>query len=545
MVLLLAASLAMAQTDGNNRPANNPPTASVSGMVRDKVSKQPLANYIVSTSGNRQITTDASGKYTLTNLPPGRYGIEAQGAERFLPQVKRMVAVAGQDLESIDLDVPMDGIISGRVLDENREPVPGAWVHLISHEYYLGTAGYFYTSVLGHADDQGQYLLAQVPAGRPYLLLASQAATSIPAHSAAPLNPKFRKPATVRTWYPNSPDREGAVPVVLGYGEHREGTDIEMKRSPNYCVEGVTTGPNGPMAMRFQIEALQPSSGSTSTGGAYVMAPNGITGADGKLRICDLTPGTYRVQIATPNSHGETLTNLGVTDVVVKDEDLRGIKFVASPGQTLEAEVVWDTPPPGAPPSVKLSLHLQPTLRTGNPGTADWEAKDTDVPGDLLFQNLFLDDYAVQPTVKGKGLYVKDVTYAGRSVRYEPLRYGSAMQGSGLRVVVARDGGTIAAVVADKDGNPVADARVALFAADAGSEGLAAATMVTGQTDQLGRYASKTLAPGIYYVVASEEEFDASLESVGKLWRSRTTLQQVELAPNGSAHVNLQPAKLM
>ena len=174
----LLAGLAMAQTNANNRP-----TASVSGVVRDKLSKQPLANYIVRTSGNRQIRTDASGKYTLTNLPPGRYGIVAQSAERFLEQVERMVAVAGQDLENIDLDVPMDGVISGRVLDENKEPISGAMVRLISRQYYLGTAGYFYTSVMAGTDDQGQYLLAQAPTGQPYLLMASQGSVSIPARS--------------------------------------------------------------------------------------------------------------------------------------------------------------------------------------------------------------------------------------------------------------------------------------------------------------------------------------------------------------------------
>jgi hypothetical protein len=151
----------------------------------------------------------------------------------------------------------------------------------------------------------------------------------------------------------------------------------------------------------------------------------------------------------------------------------------------------------------------------------------------------------VQPTIKGRGLYVKDVTYGGRSVRYEPLRYGNAGQGFSLRVVVARDGGMITAQVADKAGNPIADAHVVLFPLDAGSEGLVASRMATGQTDQLGTYTSKTLEPGTYYVMASEEQFDASVESVGKLWRSRTSLQKVELAPNGSARVNLELLKLM
>ena len=543
MVAVAAASLALAQSSPIDQP-----TASISGVVRDKVTKQPLANYVVDTSGNRRVTTDSSGKYRLSGLPPGTYRIDVQASERFLSQATRMIVLAGQDLDNINIDVPIDGSISGRVLDENGEPVPGLWVQLVSHEYYLGSAGYFYAGQASSTtDDQGRYTIGRIPPGLSFLLMAAPKATRIPAHSQVPLNPNFRKRVTVRTWYPNSPSREGAAPLVLQPGEHREGADIEVKRSPNYCVEGTAMGPNGAAEMAFNIEALQPSSGSNSHGGTFVMAPNGKTGPDGKLRICDLSPGQYRVVIETAHSASEPVASFGVTYLTVKDEDQRGVRFMTSPGRTLEAEVAWDGASPEDASQTKLSLHLRPTLRTGFPGLADWDAKDVDIPGKVSFENLFFDEYQVQTRFRGpsQGLYIKDITYGGRSVLHEPLRYGSAMEGSGLRVVVARDGGTLAARVADKDGNPIADARVVLFPADAASEGALAATMVTGQTDQLGRYTSKILPPASYYVFAGEEDFDASIESVAKLWRSRTTLQKVELAPGGSPQVNLELVTLM
>jgi hypothetical protein len=374
---------------------------------------------------------------------------------------------------------------------------------------------------------------------RPYLLLAMPRPSTIPAHSEVPLNPKFRRRVAMRTWYPNSPEREGAMPLTPRPGENREGADIEVKKSPSYCVEGATVGPNGPASMKFRIEALQPSSGTSSNGGVYTFTPSGATGPDGQLRICDLTPGLYRVEIQTAGSGTETPANFGVTNLLVKDEDQRNLKFSTSPGLTLDGEVVWDSPPPDTAPAVKLSVWLQPTLRTG--GTS----ARVDVPGAFSLPDLLLDDYQVRPTVKGTGLYIKDVTYGGQSVQYAPLRLGSAMPGSGLRVVVGRDGGKISSKVAGQDGKPIADAHVVLFPVEAASEGLLAARMVTGTTDQLGQYTSPTLAPGKYYVLASDEEFDATLESIAKLWRSRTSLKQVDLAPNGSPQVNLEPVNLM
>jgi hypothetical protein len=546
LLAVLTTSLAMAQT---TVPAAGP-TATISGVVRDKVAQQPLANFTVTTSAsnpNRQVqsTTDAQGHYQLAGLPPGRYRIVARGSQRFFPQAVRFISVAGQDLDNIDISVPVDATIGGKVIDENGEPVPGGWVFLVSREYFLGAAGYFLAGVT-RVDDQGQYSFPNVSPDRAYLLLSAPRPTTIPAHSEVPLNPKFRRRVAMRTWYPNSPDRDGATPLLLRPGENREGTDIEVRKSPSYCVEGATIGPNGPASMHFQIEALQPSSGLSNTGGMYTVAPNGMTGPDGKLRICDLSPGQYRMEIQTSNvGSGQAPANFGVTNVVVKDEDQRNLKFLASPGLTLDGEVVWDTPPPDTAPSVKVSIQLRPTLRTGFPGAAEWNPAKADIPGAFSFPGLFPDDYAVWPTVRGAGLYIKEVTYSSRSVLHEPLRYGSAMLGSGLRVVVGRDGGKIATQLADKDGHPIADAHVTLFPVDAETEGLLAAKMVTGQTDQLGQYTSETLPPGKYYVLASDEEFDATLESIAKLWRSRTGLKQVDLAPNGSAQVNLELVKLM
>ena len=56
---------------------------------------------------------------------------------------------------------------------------------------------------------------------------------------------------------------------------------------------------------------------------------------------------------------------------------------------------------------------------------------------------------------------------------------------------MARD----SAKVADKDGNPVADANVVILPETAGSEAKLAAEMVSGQVDQNGAWSSNMLAP--------------------------------------------------
>jgi hypothetical protein len=141
-------------------------------------------------------------------------------------------------------------------------------------------------------------------------------------------------------------------------------------------------------------------------------------------------------------------------------------------------------------------------------------------------------------------MYVKDVTFSGRSVLYEALRPGASMGAGGFRVIIAHDGATLNVQVNDKDGNPAADLQVLVVAGDARSEGELAARLVKGRTNQFGQYTTQTLAPGKYYVVATDESADPTPESIGRLWRSRHRFQEVDLPPAGSAQVKLEPGKI-
>jgi hypothetical protein len=168
----------------------------------------------------------------------------------------------------------------------------------------------------------------------------------------------------------------------------------------------------------------------------------------------------------------------------------------------------------------------------------------SEIPGTFILDGAFQDDYSVRAAINVPRIHVKDITYAGRSVLYEPLHMGTAMSGTGLRVAMAHDGATLSVQVADKDGNPGADLKVLLMPAEVPSEAVLAARLVEGQTDQLGQYTSQTMAPGKYYVMATEDGVDSTPESMGAMWRARNRFQEVTLAPGGTAQVKLEPGKI-
>jgi hypothetical protein len=141
-------------------------------------------------------------------------------------------------------------------------------------------------------------------------------------------------------------------------------------------------------------------------------------------------------------------------------------------------------------------------------------------------------------------VYIKDVTYGGRSMMYQTLRVGSALGGAGLRVILGRDGGSIGTRVADKDGTPVADCTVVILPATASNEAEFATALKTGKTDQAGAWSSPTMPPGKYFALATGETIDRSPETTGKLWKARNRGEEVEIAPSGNASVALTPKAL-
>jgi hypothetical protein len=548
---ICAAGIAVAQNNGVTNSA-------VSGTVKDAGTGKPLANYNVSTyvgatwindtiimGTAKQVksVTDEQGHYRLSDLPPGSYRIQAASAEDFTSRREKRITLSGQDLNDLDFSVVVSGKISGKVVDENKEPVPNLAIYLVSKEYYMGVVGYFFKG-FAQTDDRGGYSISRVEAGHPYLLMAERLERKLPARSEAPLDPKLRRRVPMRTFYPNAPAKESAEALVLRPGEHRENVNIELKKSPNYCMEGTLVGAFGPAALGFTIEGLAPSSGMSSGGGMFTVPPTGMTGPDGKFRICDLSPGTYRLAALDGNPGNQQMpANFAIGNVVVSDRDLQNVKIPLASGLPLEGEVVWDGAAPEGPSTTKVTISLQPLLR--NPLTnGERPYARPDIPGTFSFPSLVMADYGIRALVNAPGLYVKDVTYAGNSVLHEPLRLGSAMPGAGLRVIVARDGATLGARVTDKDGNPVPAIPVLVMSADVRSEAILQSVLVTGETDQSGQYRSHTLPPGKYYVAAISEPFNATTESIDRLWRSRLQFKEVELGPSGSAQVTIEPLRI-
>jgi hypothetical protein len=372
--------------------------------------------------------------------------------------------------------------------------------------------------------------------------MAQKITFQLNAVSDAPLDVKLRKPAYVTTFYPGVPTLDAATPIALRAGEKRDGIDLRILRSPSYCVEAVTRSGMGTGEMRFTISDRQPTSGAVGDGMMFIGSPNGKTGADGKIRACGLHPGSYVLTVHSVRMDQNAF--YGISEFNVVDRDVKNVVAAALPSIAIAGEVAWHGAAPDPPMKEQVSVFRQPMTRAPFVGEPESHAR-VSLPGTFSWPSVYVDSYSLRLNGIPKGVYVKEMSYAGQNLLSEPLRAGGSGVGeSTVRVVLARDGGTIAARVADKDGNAISDARVLILPVTVPSEAALAAAIVSGQCDQNGAWTSNAVAPGKYYVLALEQPHDNSPESIGKLWSMRTQFKEVELESSASVQVTLAPMDL-
>ncbi|MBZ5581576.1 MAG: carboxypeptidase-like regulatory domain-containing protein [Acidobacteriia bacterium] len=550
--------------------AERPAAGSISGMVTDAFTGTPILGITVSAGAPAPRTgvivpsnspagsdlivkTDAQGRYKFPDLKPGEYvitvhpeSIPQRPMGVIAPVSKHFTLTGGQDLASADFAVEVPGSISGNITGPEKEPLAGISVLLIEKAYRNSRTAYGQSSGTT-TDAKGRYTLAlNVRPGRSYAILARPMVRSLAPTSTAPKDPEERKLILTPTYYPNATTAESAQTVSLRSGEDLENVNIRMAESKSYCAEGIALAEGSPAALEFELsEAQTTNTGLTGAGGFTILPPRGTTANDGKLRICDLHPGEYFLRVAPPGAWNRPGAPglYAAVPLTITDHDLADIRVNAIPGMQISGEVVWDGEPPANPPDVRIRIVASPVMLNRNVVQVERL-----LPGRFTLDRLPVEEYSLRmATLPPSGFYIKDVTYGGVSIWRNTIGFftpGGAFGGAGMKVTVAADGGTISAMVADKDGNPVQSASVCFLPAPAGTPAELANGFTCTSSDAAGSAMSGTLAPGKYRVLAAPVPIDRSAANIDRLWGARLIGQEVELAPKGSMRVNLTPISL-
>ncbi len=497
----------------------------------------------------KQIYTDASGRYSSTDVGAGP--IRVHVVTRAGQIVDKTVSIVPGRNAACDLSVSAAGQISGKVTGEDRKPIAGLRVTLLSANYEYGARRYI-QSGFAITDPDGEYIIDRVAPGRAYIVFAKRMLQRKAISGPFP-DPEKRDPVLMPAYYPGAESIESATGVILSPGEKREFIDIRMRNGPSRCMEGMVQPRDGAGAVRFEIEEAEPEIWPVAN--PTVPAPRGgangflilgrappagsIAGPDGVIRICDLHPGDYVLEAYSTGSDTGALgkdslaasKDLVKVPVTVADRDGGGIVLSPHPQPDLQVDVAWD----GKPPEIPIAMRVAIDVTSADEDRWDATSFTNTVPHrfSVPVRN---EKYFV--TVQGvpAGVYVKDVTCGGRSYLNEV--FPAAAASSGLQVILARDGARVVVKAVDQDGNAVAGAAVVIMPAHADSEAAMASAMITGEADASGAWSSAMIAPGKYYVIATSVAVNHGVETVAKLWRARASAEEVEAAPGATIQLN-------
>jgi hypothetical protein len=296
--------------------------ATLQGRAVNAVTGEPVRKAVVELS-ERGVTnaqnivgsTDADGNFRFKHVAPGDYDLSAEKNGFLDVSYDTVLSVrAGDELKDLTLKLPPAAAISGRIVDEDEDPIPNAEVTLWYRESFAGH------NVLRHnrrttTNDAGEFRIGGLDPGN-YFVSVNKNDVSEPSKNDRVVDSKGDPVALryARTFYPNVLSIDDAAPIDVASGQQEGGIDIRLRRSRTLAVKGRIAG--------FQDMALAGDSVAAAELSSGDMYPGKLS-AGGEFAIQGLLPGNYEVRLAQPGrgTVGKAqvdITDADRTDVVLK-----------------------------------------------------------------------------------------------------------------------------------------------------------------------------------------------------------------------------------
>jgi hypothetical protein len=475
-------------------PANK---SSIEGRVINALARDGLRRATLTLTATRgagkpvTALSDENGRFAFGNLEPGGYRLtgERTGYQRWAygarlnPASGRiLVLTPGGTLGGLVFPLPPNAALSGAVLDQEGQPMPGLLVQALRNGYASGRLRWAPAGGV-QTNDRGEFRIGGLPAGR-YLLIATDMNIGIAIAGKSVEAPSGRaEEAYGSTYYGNTPDPARAVPVEIQAGDDRRGLQIQMGRSPTVRVRGKVIGaPDGSTLVMMLLR-------KGSTGGTTAPAGLGMAQqSDGSFEIRNAAPGSYLLTAISPTSPTRLA---GALPVEVADRHIEGLEFHADSGRSLAGRVSM----PGAEPAA-----LQAVTVAIQSADFDWPEQPSASPsedGRFTLSGVFHGRFRLRVTGLPENAYLQAVRLGGREADPDALEPA----GSGeLEIALSRGGAQVEGVVLGSDGQPLSGAFVALIP-DSGRDSRYAGEAAAAD----GTFHLKGIAPGKYKVLAWED----------------------------------------
>lgn len=482
-----------------------PKPGSLSGTVANSVTGAPVRKaHVTLQSGPDTFTTTtgADGTFSVAELKPNNYFVRVEAAG-FQPsgQNEPIHVAEDQHVDNLAIKLTPLGVITGRVLDENGEPLARMTVEA-RIEVFGNKGRVMNTAGQTTSDDRGQYRIFDMSPGR-YSVMVYRGPLPPGALSGARgrLRDDQIQTAYVTTWFPGVTDPSQAAMNVLAPGSELT-LDVRLRKVPVFHIRGSANAAGGFVNVGVCGGPLAPSMNIPILRDGTFDAPGVVRGA-----------WCLSVNQMTDNTRGA----FGHQTVNVADHDVNQVDIAVMPTVELRGQILID----GAAPTKfqSIPLRLEPVTENGRT-----VGVGSQPDGAFTIPNVPPEAYRV--VLSGFGFYLKSARFNGQD----------AADG---RIVVPPGGGQLTLLVNTDSGEigGTAQAGTYLTVVSASTGEVAARSF----TPPGGNFLLRGLAPGDYQVLAWEtrETGLAEYPELRKQFLSRAAAATV--AAKGHATVELKP----
>jgi hypothetical protein len=481
--------------------------------------------------------TGADGRFSIAGVAPGAYeasamrtGFEGRPARRAAPSgaLAEFDAAAGQHVTGIEIHLVPEGVIAGKVLGPEGDPMPRVNVQTLQYRYISGKRqlGPMQGAM---TDDRGEFRIFGLPAGRYYLR-----ATANFRRGALRFSPQEirRMPPTGAygpVLYPNAIDVGRASPLDLAPGGELTGIDFRLTPAVTYSIRGKVAGdPQG----NWSIMARRRSNDDPS-----MQMNSGAQRMNDTYEVPGLTPGSYVVtaqlfEPVTPGTGGPSPrveARMFARQVVeVVNQDVEGIDLVFAPGAQLSGKIKVEGSTPVPLTNIRVMLQADDPYAGGGAQTM------VNADGSFVLPSVAPDQYRVR--VNAGGAYVKSVKIGDRDI--PDGRIDAQSSSGGLILILSAETGSVTGSVTGEDGKPSRNVNVTLIPDQRLPDW--EQRFQNSFTDIKGMYNFRGVEPGEYRLFAWYDAEPGAPQSVEfrKPYEDQGIV--VKVAPNGSLTVPLK-----
>ncbi len=482
VAVAISAQVTLPGATGDSKPRTQKLNATLAGRVVSSTTGVPLAKAMVTLEAGKdkqyRVLSGKDGTFLFEDVEPGDYSMSVKRVGFLDGDGPELSLEPGERMKDVELKIAPQGVISGRVVDEDGDPVPSA--HVLCYRWLgAGAKKHVVDSTSKQVDDEANFTFTGLKPGNYYLRAVDLFAQS-------GMRPNGNE-ALVATYYLSAAEVSGATPLHLSAGTELRNVEIRLRKVRVVRIRGSLANPGAGQPSEVYLKRKNSNE--------FFVESQSTNVRDGVFEFAAVEPGSYFVE-TSPNlvrwdrKTGETQTStatlFGRQAVEVSGRNIDDLVLTLQPAIEVTGKIRMDR----LKPSKDLRVKLSSSTYLRRPPEAE-PAED----GSFTIGPLPPVEFKINVIGLPEGAYVKSMRHAGQEIG-EALDLSTPGAGA-LEIVLSPNAATITGIVRDQKGEPVPYATIFAWKSDEPPHASTAASD--------GSFEIKNLPPGDFRVACWEE----------------------------------------